>query len=68
MKVQIVDDVNDTSAHDVQDNGEDYNEVWYNYELKMKCTLRSEVKLSYFEVLLYYKYMNVQMFKNIQKC
>ena len=27
MKVQIVDDVNDRSGHDVQDNGEDYNEA-----------------------------------------
>ena len=58
-----VNNVNDTSAHDVQDNGEGYNKVL----IQLSAKLQGEVELCYFEVLWYYKYMNVQIFKNIQK-
>ena len=58
-----VNDVNDTSAHDFQDNGEGYNKVL----IQLSAKFQGEVELCYFEVLWYYKYMNVQIFKNIQK-
>ena len=49
-------------VNDVQDNGEGYNKVL----IQLSAKLQGEVELCYFEVLWYYKYMNVQIFKNIQ--
>ena len=43
--------MNDTSAHDVQDNGEAYNKVLIQLSAEDKMQSQGEVELCYFEVL-----------------
>ena len=67
MRFQIIVDTNNTSAHGAQDDGEGYNKVliWLSAEDEMQ--IEGWSRTCYFEVLWYYKYMNVQIFKNIGK-
>ena len=67
-RVQIVDNVNDMSAHDAQDHGKGYNEVLIQLSAEDKIKSRGEVELV---ISKYYyttnTYMNVQIFENIRK-
>jgi hypothetical protein len=43
--VQMVDNANDTSAHDMQDEGEGYDEVLNRLSAETRCKMWGEVEL-----------------------